>query len=63
MKLTSAGLLSAAIAIAGLTGCGSGHVTVTPAGAVEDNFFVTWEIDSATLGPIVESLSVTPSSM
>ena len=35
-------------------GCGSSTTTVTPASPppVEDNFFVTWEIQSATVGPL-----------
>jgi hypothetical protein len=38
--------------VAAVAGCGGGSVTVTPAGAVQDNFFVTWEIDSLAFGPI-----------
>ncbi len=45
-------MLAGALALA-LGGCGnSGTVTVGPSGTIEDNFFVTWEIDSATLGAI-----------
>ena len=35
-------------------GCGSSTTVVTPASPppVEDNFFVTWEIQSSTVGPL-----------
>jgi len=55
VKLPIARMLGAAIGAIGLAlaGCGGGGtVTVTPAGAVQDNFFVTWEIDSLAFGPI-----------
>jgi hypothetical protein len=37
-----------------VAGCGSSTTVVTPAGPppVVDNFFVTWEIQSATVGPL-----------
>jgi hypothetical protein len=37
-----------------VAGCGSSTTVVTPASPppVQDNFFATWEIDSASFGPI-----------
>jgi hypothetical protein len=46
-----AALLSGWVALA-VAGCGSGTTTVVTPAAVEDNFFVTWELSSATFGPI-----------
>ena len=40
------------VGLAALAGCGSSSTTVTPSGTIEDNFFVTWEIHSAALGPV-----------
>ena len=48
-------LLLCLVSVGALVGCGSSTtVTVTPTNAtpVEDNFFVTWEIDSASFGPL-----------
>jgi hypothetical protein len=50
VKLSTGILLMGAIAFAGCGGGGS--VTVGPTGTIEDNFFVTWEIDSTAFGAI-----------
>lgn len=51
-----AGLVGGVLSLVVAGGCGSGggSVVVTPAAPppVEDNFFVTWEIDSNTYGPL-----------
>jgi hypothetical protein len=49
-KLFKIGVVAAAV---GLAGCSDGGtVVVTPTGAVQDNFFVTWEIRSVSFGPL-----------
>jgi hypothetical protein len=35
-----------------MLGCESGTVTVTPTATIVNNFFVTWEIDSASVGAV-----------
>lgn len=47
-KWVWAGVVLGAI---GLCGCGRA-VVVTPAGAIQDNFFATWEIESIHFGPL-----------
>lgn len=49
-----AGALGAAISLAVAGGCGSHTTVVTPASPppVQDNFFATWEIESARFGPL-----------
>lgn len=47
--------LALALVAVGLCGCGSSStVAVAPSGGppIEDNFFVTWELESGAFGPI-----------
>ncbi len=61
MKLNHLVQIAAVAGAFALGGCGGSTVVVTPASApIQDNFFVTWEIQSATVGPVTCEEAATP---